>query len=223
MAQCEGKKRSTGQRCQAPAVRGRRFCRVHGGMHKAGPASPQYKHGRYSSIVPERMQDDVLRLLQDANLLELNEELALLKARTRDVLTRVELGESGKTWKALRAQVRLHDKAMRAGDAEEQAEALYEIRKLVLDGSHDWDTWEDVRSVVRDVTKVAESQRRRVLEQHHMITIDAAYAMLDSLVDAVRRSVTDEHTRDLVAAEFARIVHKPGVAAAHSKGGTFAA
>lgn len=221
--QCESKKRSTGEQCKAHAIHGRRFCRVHGGMHKAGSEHHFYKNGRYSVVVPERMQDDIQRLLADANLLELNEELALLKARTRDVLTRVELGESGKTWKALRAQVRAHDKAMRAGDVDEQAEALYEIRKLVLDGSRDWDAWEDVRSVVRDVTKVAESQRRRVLEQHHMITVDAAYAMLDSLVDAVRRSVTDEHTRDLVAAEFARIVHKPGPTAAHPEGGTFAA
>lgn len=221
--QCEGKKRSTGDRCKASALAGRRFCRVHGGRIPNGPDCHMYKHGRYSTVVPERMQEDVQKLLTDANLLELNEELALLKARTRDVLTRVELGESGKTWKALRAQVRAHDKAMRAGDVEEQAEALYEIRKLVLDGSRDWDAWEDVRSVVRDVTKVAESQRRRVLEQHHMITVDAAYAMLDSLVDAVRRSVTDEHTRDLVAAEFSRIVHKPGPAAAHPEGGTFAA
>jgi hypothetical protein len=223
MAQCEGKKRSTGDRCKAPAITGRRFCRVHGGLLPRGKDNNFYVHGRYSSVVPERMQDDILRLLGDVDLLELNDELALLKARVRDVITRVELGESGKTWKALRAQMRAHDKAMRAGDVDQQAEALYEIRKLVLDGSRDWDAWEDVRSVVRDVTKVAESQRRRVLEQHHMITVDAAYAMLDSLVDAVRRSVTDEHTRDLVAAEFSRIVHKPGPAAAHPEGGTFAA
>ena len=44
---CHARAKSTGERCEAPAVRGWRVCRVHGarGGHPAGKAHPSWKHG----------------------------------------------------------------------------------------------------------------------------------------------------------------------------------
>ena len=44
---CTAKSKRTGQRCNAPAVRGWAVCRFHGagGGHSAGRANPAWKHG----------------------------------------------------------------------------------------------------------------------------------------------------------------------------------
>lgn len=44
---CAARAKSTGARCQCPAVRGWRVCRVHGagGGAPSGAAHPNYRHG----------------------------------------------------------------------------------------------------------------------------------------------------------------------------------
>ena len=54
--QCSAKSKRSGERCRAPAVKGRYQCRMHGGIlskeyHGAaisGPENPNWKHGRCS-------------------------------------------------------------------------------------------------------------------------------------------------------------------------------
>ena len=208
--QCKGKSRRSGERCKQLTEGDSDYCRFHGARIPRGPRSHFYKHGGYAKYVPDRMRADVARLAADEKLLDLNQEVALLKARVTDVLKQVDTGESGKAWKALKAAMKDHDRAMRAGDFDTQAEALIEMRKLIGFGTRDWEAWEDLRAVVRDVTRVAESQRKYLLEQHHMITVDAAFVLLDVLVDVVRRTVPDAEVRDIISAEFERIMHSQG-------------
>lgn len=56
-------------------------CRMHGGTQPIGPASPNYKHGRYSKILPEALRAGYEAALADPKLLHLDEEIALIDAR----------------------------------------------------------------------------------------------------------------------------------------------
>lgn len=205
--QCEGKSRRSGERCELAVEPGSKYCRFHGGRLPKGPMSHFYKHGRYSKHVPERMQEDMARIAADKDLLGLTDELVLLKARAQDVLRKVDTGESGKAWKELKIQARAYKQAVRRGDQVAEVEALTEMLHLIDHGSNDTEAWDDVRSVIRDVTKLAESQRRYQLEQHHMVSVETAYNLMSALVEVVRRTVVDEHTRDLIAEEFGRLAN----------------
>lgn len=186
---------------------GRQRCWRHS-RTQAGSAEFQRLYGVYTDAVPPRIAEAMKRISADENLLSLIQELTLLKARLDDVLSRTESGESGAAWRALKAAVRAYDKALRAGDEPAQHEAIHMIKTTVQEGAADWEVWDDVRAVVRDIARLAESERRYRLEQQHMITVDAAYVLLSQLVDAVRTVEKDQRVLDLVNTEFTRIVNR---------------
>src|SRR5690349_13713695 len=96
-----GAKTKTGAPCKgAPMPNGR--CRLHGGKTPSGIASPQYKTGRYSRVLPTRLQSRYDAARTDAALLELRDDISLLDARLEDLLSRVDTGESGVLWASLK-------------------------------------------------------------------------------------------------------------------------
>lgn len=90
--QCTATAKSTGERCQNPAVRGWDVCRMHGaGSPKnetTGGAS--VKHGRYSTKRRESLQEKIQTYREDENPAGLWEELALLRALLQEWLSDLE-------------------------------------------------------------------------------------------------------------------------------------
>jgi hypothetical protein len=61
---CTAKSKRSGKRCQAPAVRGRYTCRMHGGPGSgapSGPANGNYRHGGSTK--------EAIYLMRDLNML----------------------------------------------------------------------------------------------------------------------------------------------------------
>ena len=89
--QCTATAKSTGERCQNPAVNGWDVCRLHGaGSPKKGTtggAPPT--HGRYSAKRRESLQEKIEEYRQE-NPAELWEELALLRALLQEWLSDLE-------------------------------------------------------------------------------------------------------------------------------------
>src|SRR4051812_28697546 len=99
--QCGAKTRN-GAPCRTrPMPNGR--CRMHGGKSLSGPASPTFTTGRHSKYLPARLLARYQEMTQDAELLALRDEIALIDARISDVLQRVERGESSRIWRELAA------------------------------------------------------------------------------------------------------------------------
>src|SRR5690348_17116908 len=96
-----GAKRRNGEPCKARAMLNGR-CRIHGGKSPAGIPSPHYRDGRYSKVLPQRMRDAYTLAMDDPQLLEQREQIAVLDARLLDLLGRVDTGESGALWQALK-------------------------------------------------------------------------------------------------------------------------
>jgi hypothetical protein len=89
---CTATAKSTGERCQNPAVDGWDVCRMHGaGSPKngtTGGAPPT--HGRYSAKRKESLQEKIEAFREEDNPAELWEELALLRAVLQEWLGEVE-------------------------------------------------------------------------------------------------------------------------------------
>jgi hypothetical protein len=192
MAQCTAKSKQSGQRCKKDAIPGRVVCHMHGGRSPTGIASPQYKHGRYSRGMPVRLRARYEQATTDPKLLELREEIALLDARAGDLLSRVDTGESGALWRELMQARAMLLAARRAGNAEEQAEALNAILDLINQGHTDYRAWSEVGSVLEARRRMVESERRRLVEMQQMITSEQAMLLIGAIGGIVKAHVPDK-------------------------------
>src|SRR5688572_15172438 len=89
-----GAKTRSGAQCAQPAMPNGR-CRLHGGKTPRGIASANFKHGRYSSALPDRLVGRYLQAVSDPELIALHHDIALVDAFISDVLPRLDAGESG--------------------------------------------------------------------------------------------------------------------------------
>ena len=97
-----GARTRAGAPCRQPGTGAGGRCRLHGGASLSGAASPSFRHGRYSRFLPARLLDRYVAAQTDPERLSLLAQLALLDARLSNVLSRVDSGETGGTWRALR-------------------------------------------------------------------------------------------------------------------------
>lgn len=84
MSHCGAKTRS-GAPCRGAAMANGR-CRLHGGATPAGIASANFRHGRYSKDLPARLAARFTEAQADPELLSLRAEIALIDARTNELL-----------------------------------------------------------------------------------------------------------------------------------------
>lgn len=56
-------------------MRGKEVCRVHGGKTPGGPASPHFKHGRYSKYMKESLAEIMEQLREEVDLESIDEEI----------------------------------------------------------------------------------------------------------------------------------------------------
>ena len=169
-------------------------CRMHGGKTPTGPALPQYKHGRYSQVLPARLAGRYQEAAQDTALLELRSEVALLDARLADLLMRVDTGESGALWRAL-AEWRLEALAARkANDTVKTSEAINAIFDLIARGHADYQAWREVGSVIEQRRKLVESERKRLIEMQQTLTAEKAMLLLGAVLGVIREHVQDRNT-----------------------------
>jgi len=99
-----GAKTRDGVPCRQPSLPNGR-CHYHGGRTPVGPALPQFKHGRYSKAFPSNLLRRFEDALSNSDQLTVREELALLTARTAQLLERLRDGvtQAGEadTWREL--------------------------------------------------------------------------------------------------------------------------
>ena len=102
---CTAKSKRSGQQCQKDAMQGRNVCSMHGGKSLRGVAASNFRHGRYSKALPEKLAAAYHRSMNDPALLNLRSELALIDARLYELAERfkaeegpMSAGEIRDTW-----------------------------------------------------------------------------------------------------------------------------
>ncbi len=199
-----------GKPCRGHAMPNGR-CYKHGGATPAGLASPNFKHGKYSSVVPGRMLARYQEAEQDPALLSLRSELALLDGRLFDLLGRVDTGESGRIWgKAQEAVLDLRAANLNK-DQEAAGEALNRLIGIISKGHSDYAAWHEVHEVVDQRRRIAESERKRLVETHQMITTERALALMGAIVGAIKEEINDQKLLQRISARILGLAQGGGI------------
>lgn len=164
---------------------------MHGGMQKRGAAHHLTQSGRYSQDLPTRLGARFLASRADPDLLNLSAEIALIDVRGGDILKRIDSGESGAVWQALKATYTAMQNAQRDRDGAEVARLLNELGGLITRGHADYAAWADLRTLVEQRRKLSETESKRRKDMQDMITTESGMVLVTALVETVRRNVRD--------------------------------
>jgi hypothetical protein len=201
-AACGARKRD-GAPCTLPPITGRTRCRMHGGKTPAGAALPQFKTGKHSKYLPDRLAARYQDALDDGELLALRGDIALADARVFDLLERVDAGEPGALWQQVqRAFQTMQD----AEDPSDRATAEATLGQLIEQGVGDFAAWADIARWVEQGRRLRETERKRLEAMQQTLTVEQAVALAAALAGIVQREVEDEATRDRIAAAIRRVV-----------------
>lgn len=194
----------TGRRCRLPTVRGTQVCHKHGGLTPRGIASPHFKHGRYSKYMPVGLAEAYRRAIHDPDLLILSSEIALLDARTLEILQRIRTGEGRRAWEELKAVAASARAARERGDNPELIRLLLQILDKVEDYTDsESDLWEEVYQLVEQRRRLVESERKRMVELKQFLTLDQAANLMNALAMVVKQNVSDPVALRRIADAFA--------------------
>jgi hypothetical protein len=194
-----GAKNRQGEPCQRWALAGRTRCRLHGGKSLAGPSCPQYRSGRYSAYVPERLRARYEQAEGDTELLSLRSEVALVDARLVDLLSRVDTGESGQLWTDLKKAHQEFKVAKRGEDVARMQTTLARVEQLIDGAVQDHVAWAEIGELIEQRRRLTESEAKRLVTLQQMLTAAEAMALVHRVTDIIARHVTDRHVlRDIV-------------------------
>jgi len=191
---------------QKPGSRGYSVCWQHGAGRRGRPGGRPIIHGRYSQKLPDRLAGRYLEALADPHLLALREEVALTDTRIADLLERVDTGESGELWRGLKEAWREFEQARLIKNAGSVGAALTRIGQFIERGQSDYAVWAEIGRLLDQRRRLAESERKRLVEAQQIITTEQAMILLAAIVDVIRRNVDDRETVAAISADIRQLV-----------------
>jgi galactokinase len=186
-------------------------CRMHGGKSRSGAASGTYRHGLYSKALPEHLAQRFAEAAEDRRLLELREEIALMDVRTKELLGRLEAGDTGEIWSRLQALVEEMELLQDSGRDAEAVRVLAELLQLVRQGAGEQEyervTWNQIDRQLERRRRLVESERRRLLQMKQMVSVEEVMTLVGALVATVKEHIPNRRVQTAIGQDIARLLH----------------
>jgi hypothetical protein len=166
-------------------------CWRDGGNSLRAQAHPGYKNGKWSAFVPEPLLPTFTKALESGDLLSGMRKLALLAAREEMLLKRLDTGESGKTWEAVRQQWDGLARAREAADDKAIGEHLVALNVLINRGTADAQAWKELGEVWEQGRKIAETEMKRREKARTLVPMEDMLWHTTRLGDHIRQSTLE--------------------------------
>jgi hypothetical protein len=173
-----------------------RFCG--GGRKNQGIANGRFKDGSQSRYLPKRMLADYEEAIADPNLISLRSDIAVVRARTNDLLKRVDSGEAGQIWRSLQDSYQDFKTARSAADPVKMQESLELLGTLIERGAADSKIWFEVISTIEQGRKLIDSELKRLQALQVYVDSGAVITMLTAIAIQLKEIIEN---RDLTVKE----------------------
>jgi hypothetical protein len=162
-------------------------CRSHGGASPKGVASPSYKHGRYSYL-PADLLENYEEALEDASLLSMTREVALVEAMMADVLRQweAEIGGGSSAWADVSEALDFTLLALADQDAQGVADGLNTIKKIV-DGSQNSVVFrEEFLELAEKKKELVSAEARRMRDMSETMTRGMVILIFSRMLNEIK-------------------------------------
>ena len=207
MARCTAMAKQTGERCKRHASKGRNVCAIHGGKSLVGVDSPNFRHGRYSKHLPDQLSMRYVEALNNADLICLDDEIALLEARLStqlDLLQRTGVNDAA--LRRLKVLYRDFQRHTNAGRHQQAIRAITQLGQILEQGPDATTAWHEINELIEQRRRLVDTERKRLLDEDQVITVDRLMVLVAALVDIIRRNVASREERAAVSNEIRLLV-----------------
>lgn len=164
------------------------YCAVHAPQIESASSADMQEQGRYTGYAGG-LEAQYQSALQDRYLLHLRDEIAILDARVKDLLTQAKTGVNAATWKKVSEQWRQFRRAMAADDVKAINALIATIEQSFEEGRRDADLWVDIQSLMEQRRRLVETEQKYLHNTNQMITAEAALVLLSGMITAMKASV----------------------------------
>jgi hypothetical protein len=176
------------------------------GRSLTGMANPTFKDGRHSKYLPSHMLDAYQVARADPNLLSLRDDIAVLDVRIGEVIAKISTGESGAVWRSIKKAWRDFTAAQAVGDIAGMADGTARLGRFITAGLGEYAAWEEVRSLLQDRAKLADGERKRLVDLQQNVPAERVMVLVSALLGSVREHVHEPHVLEAISRDFVRLV-----------------
>jgi hypothetical protein len=196
--------------CTNAPVKGRDFCRKHGGSLKikAGTAHPAFKHGMYARDFPRELRKDYEDWFNDPARAELEEEMATLFVRLRHLRRSLTAGDYSVTAKVISEGVTQLRDAITAYDVEQIEQCMSVLEDAANAVLSDKKVWGEIGKVVELATYTKNAHHKREHMQSRSINAQQGLLLQAALVQILRDALYDPRIDPLVAREIRNMAER---------------
>ena len=199
-------------RCRSYPAVGSTRCRFHGGHSPKGVSSTVYRGRGVSTSLPTNLLETYQLALNDANILELTSDIAILESRKQELFRQIRAsGVSADLWLDLRSKLEIFNKHRRAAaggnkrSEKAMATSLREIEEVVAAGYTGAIAWQEVYDVMDRQARLAEKEGRRREKAATIMTEDQVRQLLGYIVNSINTRVTDPDIKMALLADLERL------------------
>ena len=183
-------RKKPGQFCALAPLRDSNRCRIHGGASLRGPASGQFKTGRFSKYLGGALGDAYENSVSNPELLDLKDGIAVLDAIARRAAARVAERD---TPRFRERAIELHEKmdeVLEGSDPDIEALRKHaaDLGRLLNAGDHEDRAMRFLSDSIEKFSKRAEEATKLALAKHAAIPAADLVILFARLAEAVTRT-----------------------------------
>jgi len=197
---CAGRTRHDHVLCRNPAVRGRDYCRLHGGKIPVGARAARFKHhGRYSKFVTNPdLQARLEAIEADPKLNSLRDNIVLVDGRISEMVEQLDGGSSPARWEEARELMVRYRDALDA-EAPDARGILNQLWRILDEGANEAEGWCEIARGTELRRRLTESEGRTLERMGDTFTIEEAVVFVRALAAVAREFVPPEQLGQFVA------------------------
>lgn len=202
---------ATGELCNNVAIKGRDYCKHHGGKALIGPDSPAFKTGlwskqrrRFASVAPKLLQR-IEELREDPELFSLKDDAAYLTALMDQRAEAASHGISVDHYQQIKDQMYLCKATL---GTDEFDQAFKSLGKMVDEGIDVYRASQDVVELIEKRTDIVEAEARMLHTKAYTLEVDQAYSLAMQILKIVKDTVRDAGQLEAIKTGFGRLLRQ---------------
>ena len=200
---CMRRANALGSVCRRRPVTGRTRCKRHGGATPRGAESPHFRHGRYSRHVPTAVLARLREASADPAWLTLRQEIALVDARTCELLETLPAGSTAEWMRRLRETWQAFTTAANPADVQALRLALAD---LVETGARADETWQAICRSIDHRRRLVDAEMRRQVALQQVVTLEQVVTVFEAMRVSVQQHVTDSVAVRAIRSDLGRLL-----------------